>query len=123
MISQYMNLRSIPALLGVAFMVASLYQFGGISSVELVWFDYTLTTEHAMLVSVATYVVAFASSKTRQFANYEKWEQVLIAAGPILLIGHQYSDFIADLIATEGNTGPILGFVIAAVSYGIAVGK
>ncbi|EMA25733.1 hypothetical protein [Haloarcula argentinensis] len=33
-VSDYMNIRSLPAMLSVAFVAASLYQFGGIPTVE-----------------------------------------------------------------------------------------
>lgn len=35
MLSDYANIRTIPAVLSVAFVLASLYQFGGISEVVL----------------------------------------------------------------------------------------
>ena len=121
MLDDYKNLRAIPALLSVFFVLASLYQFGGIASVELSWFNYTLTTQHALFVSMGAYAVAFASSETRTFEAYDSWEQAMIAAGPLVIIGHEYVQFITDLIATEGNTGPILAFLLVVISWGVAV--
>ena len=43
-----------------------------------------------MFVSLATYAVAFISSETKEFENYEDWGKGMITAGPILLIGHQF---------------------------------
>ncbi len=121
MLSDYSQLKSLPAIVGIVFTIASLYQFGGITAVHLEWVDYSLTTQHAMLVSLGAFVVAFASSATRDWAHYRKEEQVTIAMGPILLFGHQYVEFVGDLIATEGHFGPILAFLISMVSFAVAV--
>jgi hypothetical protein len=119
--SDYANLRTIPAILGIVFGLASLYQFGGIATVELVWLNYTLGTQHAMLISLGTYAIAFASSETKSLEYYEDWEKVLIAAGPALIVGQQYVGFIGDMIANNGTAGGVVAFVIALVSWGVAV--
>ena len=122
MMTDYTQLKTLPALLSVVFVIAGLYQFGGISEVMITWAsDYTLTSQHAMLASLGAFVVAFASSETKDFNHYEQWEQVAIAAGPLLIVGHTYSDTIADLVATEGHVGPIVAFLVTVVSWGVAV--
>ena len=121
LVSDYSHLRTLPALLSVVFALASLYQFGGITEVHLVWFDYTLTTQHAMLTSVGVYALAFASSETKAFDRYQDWEKVMIAAGPALIVGHQYVDFISNLVNTTSNTGPIVAFLITVAAWGVAV--
>ena len=120
-VSDYKNLRTIPALLGILFAVASLYQFGGIAEVHLSWFDYTLTTKHAMFASLTVLVVAFMSSETKEFRNYEDWEKVVIAAGPALIILHQYWNWLGDHFATHDPTLPVIGFLIAVAAWGVAV--
>ena len=120
-VDDYKNLRTVPALLGILFAVASLYQFGGIAEVHLSWFDYTLTTEHAMFASLAVLVVAFASSETKDFQRYEDWEKGVIAAGPALIIAHQYWDWLADHFVTHDPTLPVIGFLIAVAAWGVAV--
>lgn len=120
-VSDYSHLRTLPALLSVVFALASLYQFGGISEVHLVWADYTLTTQHAMLTSVGVYALAFASSETKAFDHYQDWEKVLIAGGPALIVGYQYVDFISNLVNTMSNTGPIVAFLITVAAWGVAV--
>lgn len=121
-ISDYTHLRTLPALLSVVFVVAGLYQFGGISDVTIVWLDnYALTTQHAMFISLAAYAIAFASSETKTFDMYETWEQVLIAAGPLLIAGYQYVGFISDLVNTTSNTGPIVAFLLTVAAWGVAV--
>lgn len=120
-LSDYTHLRTLPALLSVVFVLAGLYQFGGISEVMLVWLDYSLTAQHAMLVSLGAFVVAFASSETKDFSYYEDWEKVAIAAGPLVIIGYEYVPFVSDLISTTSNLGPIVAFLLTVVSWGVAV--
>jgi hypothetical protein len=120
-LSDYTHLRTLPALLSVVFIIAGLYQFGGISEVMLTWIDYTLTSEHATFISLAAYAIAFASSETKQFESYEQWEQVAIALGPIIIAGYQYVPQLADLINTSSNLGPIVAFLATVVAWGVAV--
>ena len=120
-VEDYTQLNTIPALLSVAFVVAGLYQFGGISDVTLTWIDYTLTAQHATFASLGVYVVAFASSETKEFRNYEDWERVLIAAGPLLIVGYQYVPQIADIVNTSSNLGPIVAFLVTVAAWGVAV--
>jgi len=120
-LSDYTHLRTLPALLSVVFVLAGLYQFGGISEVMLTWIDYSLTAQHATFVSLAAYAIAFASSETKQFESYEQWEQVAIAVGPLVIIGYQYVPQLADLINTSSNLGPIVAFLATVVAWGVAV--
>jgi hypothetical protein len=121
-LSDYTHLRTLPALLSVAFVVAGLYQFGGISDVTLVWFsNYTLTTQHAMFAAIGSYAVAFASSETKSFDAYADWEKLAIAAGPVVIIGNEYVQFVTDLINTTSNVGPIVAFMVTVVAWGVAV--
>jgi len=120
-LSDYTHLRTLPALLSVVFILAGLYQFGGISEVMLTWIDYMLTAEHATFISLAAYAIAFASSETKQFESYEQWEQVAIALGPIIIAGYQYIPQLADLINTSSNLGPIVAFLATVVAWGVAV--
>lgn len=122
LVSDYKNLRTIPALLGIFFAIASMYQFGGIANFEVLWgINYTLTTQHAMFASLGTYAIAFASSETKQFEAYEDWEKAVIAAGPSLIVLHQYSTWVADQFAAHEPTLPILGFIVSIASWGVAV--
>ena len=120
-VEDYTQLNTIPALLSVAFVVAGLYQFGGISDVTLVWIDYTLTAQHATFASLGVYVVAFMSSETKDFAHYEQWEQVLIGGGPLLIVAYQYVPQVADIVNTSSNLGPILAFLATVAAWGVAV--
>ena len=121
LVSDYSHLRTLPALLSVVFALASLYQFGGISEVHLVWADYSLTTQHAMITSVGVYALAFASSETKQFDSYEDWEKIAIVLGPLIIVGYQYVQPVADVINTSSNLGPIVAFLAPVVAWGVAV--
>lgn len=120
-LSNYARLRTLPALLSVAFFVASLYQFGGIATVELTWIDYTLASEHATILSLGIYAAAFASSETKQLDNYADWEMIVIAAGPVIILAHQYVGFVADEFAANDPLLPVIGFAISVAAWGVAV--
>jgi len=123
MMGDYANLRTLPAMLSVAFIIGSLYQFGGISDVTLTWLSsYTLTNQHAVMLSLGVFLAAFASSETRQFDNYETWEKIAIAAGPLVIIGDQYTTEVTDLLMGFGDPlGMQLAFFATIVSWGVAV--
>lgn len=121
-VGDYMNMRSLPAMLSVAFVAASLYQFGGITTVELPWLSYTLTTLHSLLVSLGTYAAAFASSETKRFEHYGLWEQVAIVAGPLVILGSEFVPQVNDFLLSLGDPlGMQLAFIATVVSWGVAV--
>lgn len=117
----YTQLKTLPAMLSVAFVLASLYQMGGLGTLELTWLDYTLTAEHAVLISAGSFVVAFASSETRSFEHYDDWEQAMIAAGPAVILGENYVPFVADQLANLGEPGYIVAFLVTVASWGVAI--
>jgi hypothetical protein len=125
MLSDYANLRTIPAMMSVAFVIGSLYQFGGISDVTLTWLSstgYTLTGTHSVMVSIGVFLAAFASSETRSFQRYEGWEQAAIAAGPLVILGEQYTTEVTDLLLSIGDPlGMQLAFLTTVISWGVAV--
>lgn len=120
MLNDYANLRTIPAVMSAVFAVASIYQFGGITTINIEWLSYTLTAEHATWVSIAVYAIAGYSSETRNLEHYETWEQAGIALGPVLILGHQYTTEVTDLLLEFGDPlGFQLAFVASVVSWGI----
>ena len=121
MMSDYTHLRTLPALLSVVFVLAGLYQFGGIAEVHISWVDYTLSTQHATIASLGVFLLAFASSETKSFDHYEQSEQVAIALGPLIILGFQYSDTVHNLVQTESMWGPVIAFLITVVSWAVAV--
>lgn len=121
-LGDYANLRSVPALMGIVFTMSSIYLFGGIEGLTISWgIGYTLTTSHALWSSIAVYVVAFASSETKQFASYEDWEKILIAAGPLIMVGYEHVQYVTDLINNSAPELQIVAFVISFVGYGVAI--
>lgn len=126
LLSDYTNIRTIPAMMSVIYVVAGMYQFGGISDVTIMWLagsgGYTLTAEHAALASMLTFAVAFMSSETKQFENYETWEQIAIALGPVVILGDQYVTEIHDFLIGIGDPlGLQLAFFATVVSWAVAV--
>ena len=126
LMNDYANIRTLPAALSVAFIVASLYQFGGISDVTLTWLGgtggYALTAEHAVIASMTAFTVAFASSQTREFDAYETWEKMAIAAGPAVIIGEQYTAEVTNLLTDLGDPlGYQIAFVLTVIAWGVAV--
>jgi hypothetical protein len=120
-VSDYTHLRTIPAVLGIAFVVASLYQFGGMAEVTLSWFDYTLTAEHAAIGSLVIFAMAFMSSETKAFEQYEGWEKAVIGLAPVLILTHQYTQFVSDFAANNDPAVGMIFFVVTLVGWGVAV--
>jgi len=122
-VSNYANIRTLPAMLSVVFALASLYQFGGIATVELVWLsNYTLTAEHAVIASLGTFIVALASSETKSFEYYETWEQVVIGLGPVVILGDYLTAEVTDLLMGFGDPlGMQVAFLATIVSWTVAV--
>ncbi|MFP8954838.1 hypothetical protein ACLI4Z_18030 [Natrialbaceae archaeon A-arb3/5] len=120
-VNDYANLRTVPALLSVFFAMASLYQFGAVSDLHIEWFDYTLTSTHAIGGSLAVYLIAFASSQTKSFDHYEDWEKVTIASGPVLIIGYEYLPYLPTAIEYHDPATFVLAWLVAMASYGVAV--
>jgi len=120
-VNDYSQLRTIPAMLSVAFVLASLYQFGGIASIQLTWIDYTVKPLHAVVVSLVAFVLAFMSSQTKSYERYETWEQALIASGPAAILLEQFLPMTTDLIGSFGEAGFIVAFLLTVASWGAAV--
>ena len=124
-LSEYTNLRTLPAILSVVFVLTSLYQFGGVTEVTLVWLnDYSLTAEHAALGGITVYAAAFASSETKQFEYYETWEQAALALVPVVTVGYHYVSEIQTFITDLGGSSPIgaqLAFAATLFGWFVAV--
>lgn len=97
------NIRTVAAAVSGAFLLLSLYAYGGVSSVELVWVGYTLEAGHALLGSLVVYLIAFMSSETNDFETYDQMEQAVIAAGPLSMIGWEYVPMFHDAVASLGD--------------------
>lgn len=117
--NKYGQLNTIPSIISVAFVVAAAYTFGGIAAIEVNWFGgYVLSTEHALLVSLATYAVGFASSDTKQWRNYAPVEQGLIALGPALMLVYHYDLFLEYITWTTNLE--LIAFGVTLVGWTVA---
>lgn len=125
MLSEYTNLRTLPAIFSVVFVLTSLYQFGGVTEITLTWLNsYSLTAEHAALAGIGVYAAAFMSSETKRFEHYETWEQVSLALVPTVTLGYQYVSEISTFINDLGGTDPLgaqLAFLITLFGWFVAV--
>ena len=122
MVSDYARLNTLPAMLSVVYILAGLYQFGGISTVDLTWLDYSLTTQHSVIASLGTMLIAGFSSETRSFDGYEDWEMVVIALGPAVILGHEYTTEVTDVLMELGDpTGLQVAFFLTLASWAVAV--
>jgi len=118
-LEQYASLKTIPAYLSIVFTLLTLYSFGGISQFQLTWLDWTVSAQAAMLGSLIVFMIAFMSSETKEFNRYAQWEQMVIAAGPALILLHGFVGEVEQMFA--GNqTIQIVGFLIVLVSWGVA---
>lgn len=119
--SDYSHLRTLPALLSLIFGVASFYLFGGTPELYLSWFDYTLTTNHALMASLAIFAIAFMSSETKTFDAYHDWEKVLIAVPPIIMLAHQYTQAVPDFMAQYDPWLALGLWLLSLVGWSVAV--
>ena len=119
-VRQYTQLRTIPALLSVFYVIASLYAFGGISAITFQWVGYTLDNTTALLGSLLVFALAFASSETKEFQYYSQAEQILIAAGPAVMLLNFFLDPVSAFVMSSMVT-QISAFAIVTISWGVAV--
>ena len=121
-LNDYMNLRTLPAAIGIVFAIASLYLFGLFQGLTFGWgIDYELTSSHALWASLGAYLLAFASSETRSFDKYERPEQGLIVAGPAVMVASQHWTWFADQMAANSPHLAMVAFAVSFVSYGVLV--
>ncbi|WP_410764743.1 hypothetical protein [Haloferax sp. DFSO60] len=121
--SDYAMLRTIPAMLSVVFVATGLYAFGGVSDITITWLsNYTLTTEHATLGSIAVYLLAFMSSETKSLEQYELWEAGFIVATIFSVLGWQYLTEFKDFMLGLGDPlGAQIVFAVTIVGWAVAV--
>lgn len=121
LLSDYAQLRTLPALTSALLVAFSLYLYGGVSDLTFGWLGYTLTTQHALMGSLVIYVIAFASSETRSLEYYEDWEMALISSGPGVMLLYQYIPYIQDQFAANDPHLSIIAFLFSVVSWGVMV--
>ena len=120
--NDYAQLNTIPAIASTAFIIAGLFTFGGISSFDLIWLSYTVTSTHSMVISLAVYVIAFMSSDTKNFQYYDRWEQAFILGTPAVILLWEYMTEFKDFIIGIGDPlGAQLLFAVTIVGWMVAV--
>lgn len=120
-VDDYSNLRTLPAMLSVAFVGSSLYMFNGLAELTFLWADYTLTDQHAMVVSLVVGFVAFMSSETNDFEKYAGWEQAIMVLGIVAIVAIPMSGTVASLVFGFGLAGEVGAFLLSIAAWGVAI--
>ena len=61
------------------------------------------------------------SSETRDFDHYEDWEKVLIGVPPVLMLAHQYTNFVADAMTAYDPWLAVFLWIASLVGWSVAV--
>lgn len=131
----YKSLRTIPASVSIAFIIASVYQFGGMTETTLTWIGVTLSSAMVMPVSLVAILIALSSSETDAIGDYSGPEQGLIASMFVVLFGWQLTppdwwaahlpvlgQFVHDTLLSIGDpTAGVLSFLITVVGWFVLV--
>jgi len=111
-------IKTVPALAGLIYAAAAAVQFLD-ATIALGVLDWQFQTDHAMLVSLAALVVAFASSETKNWSNYDAWEQAIIGLAILIMVSHQ---FVSPVTTGIANNQPLTGafaFMSGMVAWGV----
>lgn len=119
LLSDYAQLNTLPALSGVLFAISSGVQFLGVSISMTIPWAYTFDPSHGLVVSLVVMVIAFASSSTKDWRQYESYEQGAVALAVILMVGNEYLIEVSDLIVNNNPTAGTLAFLVTVVAWGI----
>lgn len=121
MLSNYTQLNTIPALTGILFATGAAVQFLGasITIAPAADMSYTFEASHALLVSLVTLVIAFASSDTKDWRYYETYEQATVGVAALFMVGAEYLVEISDLITNNEPTMGIVAFVVSMAAWGV----
>lgn len=122
MVDDYLNLRELPGYISAGYLVASLYQYGGLDAFSLTWFNFTLGQQVAVWIGIGALLVAFASSKTKRFENYELWEQGVMGANVVAMAGWHYIPAVKDFIVSLGDPlGAQAAFLLSVVAWAVII--
>ena len=109
---------TVPAIAGLLFSAAAAVQFLQ-AEVSLGLLNWSLEPGIALLVSLSSLVVAFASSRTRDWRLYSTSEQSIIALAILIMVSHQFSPTVALAVQNNQPFSGVLAFSMGIVSWGI----
>ena len=118
-VSNYTQLNTIPALMGILFAMSAGVQFLGMQISIAIPASYSFPSTHAMLVSIGVLVIAFASSDTKDWRYYESWEQIVVGAAVVLMVGAEYIVEIDDFIAANDPITGIAAFLVSMAAWSV----
>jgi hypothetical protein len=127
-LQKYRSVETIPASVSMLFLATSLYQYGGLAGLNLTWFGgWELASQHVMPIAVVTMLLALASSKTKNLANYSPPEQFFIGGMATFTFGWNLTppdwwmtdvpligQAVHDLLMAPGD--PLAGMIAMAVT-------
>lgn len=117
-VRSYSQLNTIPALSGILFAVSAAIQFLG-AEISLAIPSYTFDPNHALLVSLAVLVIAFASSETKDWRYYETWEQVTVGIAVVVMIGAEYTTTVAEFLTNNDPVAGMAAFLISMAAWSV----
>lgn len=135
-INEYSQLKSIPAFVSLAFVAASLYQFGAITTLQFGWgLDVAFDPAWSLPVSGAAALIALASSETRSFEYYSDVEIGTMVSGALVVLGYNltppqwfidnagaFGQSIADVLLGIGDPiASMLAFGTATTAWVVLV--
>jgi hypothetical protein len=75
-----------------------------------------------VIAGLGTFMVALASSETKDFERYETWEMAVIAAGPVVMLGDYLTTEVTDFLVGLGDPlGMQIAFLVTIASWTVAV--
>jgi len=118
LVSDYKQLNTIPAIVGIVFAIAAGVQFLQLHITLGLW-GYTFPTDQAMLVSLGSLVVAFASSETKDWHHYESYEQAIVGGAVVVTVGAQYISEIGNVLTNNQPVAGVVAFAISMAAWGV----
>jgi hypothetical protein len=111
-------IRTVPALAGLVFAAASAVQFLD-AQIALGVLDWSFKPALALVVSLGSLLVAFASSNTRDWEHLENAEQATVAVALLIMLTHQYTPTVETAIANNQPWAGFVAFMSGMIAWGV----
>lgn len=111
-------IRTIPALAGLVFAAASAVQFLD-AQIALGVVNWSFKPAMALVVSLASLLVAFASSNTRNWEHLENAEKSLVAVALLIMTTHQYVPTVELAISNNQPWAGFIAFMSGMIAWGV----